>query len=252
MSDLPSRRPPADETDMIEYVVWHGSPPLSNAHAASEYKRQRTLAERGPAEPDDAIRDLVDRLSEVDTQQVATGRSMAVVKVDHTGDSKMRSFLAEACSGHGLVAYDPQARTMVPSAVDVKRTVRFQLPQSEQLNVHLRALLGEQAAAPWPVVGVIDHLETGYYLQWLACGDSITVEAQGDEVLDPYMHLSEAGQARMRTLGFAAGSPNWLRHCGSDKAGLADAAGSICAVLFDMRAVLVGDGVSIQTFPAGR
>ncbi len=254
-----------------EFVVWHGSPPLSDAHAASEHKRHRAGATSSAAEPTDSIRELISRLTAIHPDRVVTdARSgsagsdspwidsplikqargpVAVIRVDEARADDVRPLLIDAAADRGLVVYDPQRRTMVPSAAVARRSVRFQLPQPAQLDVHLNALLSEQVGASAPVVGVLEHLGSGYYLQWLAEPESVTVEAQGDEVLGPEQQLSGPGRERMWTLGFEAGSPNWVRRCGADKAGIADAARAIGSVLFEIRGVVPGDGVSIQTFP---
>lgn len=254
-----------------EFVVWHGSPPLSDAHAASEHKRHRADAAASVAEPTDSIRELISRLTAIHPDRVVTDTSwgsggadspwidsplmkqargpVAVIRVDESRADDVRPLLIDVTTGRGLVVYDPQRRTMVPSASATRRSVRFQLPQPAQLDVHLNALLSEQIGAPAPVVGVLEHLGSGYYLQWLAEPDSVTVEAQGDEVVTPELRLSDLGRDRMSALGFEAGSPNWVRRCGADDAGIADAARVICSVLFEVRGVTPGDGVSIQTFP---
>ncbi len=255
---------------LYEFVVWHGSPPLSDAHAGSEHKRHRAGASSA-AEPTDSIREFVSRLTAIHPDRVVTdARSgsagsdspwidsplikqargpVAVIRVDEARADDVRPLLIDAAADRGLVVYDPQRRTMVPSASVIKRSVRFQLPQPAQLDVHLNALLSEQVGASAPVVGVLEHAGSGYYLQWLAEPGSVTVEAQGDEVLDPEQRLSAPGRDRMSALGFQAVSPNWVQRCGADKAGIADAARAICSVLFEIRGVSPGDGVSIQTFP---
>lgn len=256
-----------------EFVVWHGSPPLSDAHAASDYKRHRAAAAESAVEPADSIRDLISRLTAVHPDRVMTdamsgptgGDSpwsdsplikqargpMAVIRVDENRADEIRPLLVDAVRDRGLIVYDPQRRTMVPSAVVSKRTVRFQLPQPAQLDVHLTALLDEQVGAPAPVVGVIEHLGSGYYLQWLAERQSLTVEAQGDEVLPPDKRLAASARDRMTALGFQPGRPNWSRRFGVDRAGIAEAVQAVCSVLFEVRGFRPGDGVSIQTFPVG-
>lgn len=257
-----------------EFVVWHGSPPLSDAHAASDYKRLRSAAASSAVEPTDSIRDLIARLTAIHPDRVvsdaragsAGGDSpwidsplikqargpIAVIRVDEARADDVCALLIDAAADRGLVVYDPQRRTMVPSAVVSKRTVRFQLPQPAQLDVHLTALLSEQIGAPSPMVGVLEHLGSGYYVQWLAERGSVTVEAQGDAVLAPDQRLPDWARDRMTALGFHAGSPNWSRRYGVDKAGIADAARAIGSVLFEIRGVQTGDGVSIQTFPVAR
>lgn len=254
-----------------EFVVWQGPPPLSDAHAASDFKQYRAAAAGSPVEPIDSIRGFISRLTAVHPDRVvadaapgemghespwvdsplikqARGR-MAVIRVVEVRADAVRPVLIDAARDHGLVLYDPQRRTMVPSAVANKRTVRFQLPQPSQLHVHLNALLSEQVGGPAPVVGVLQHLDSGYYVQWVAEPGSVTVEAQGDEVLAPEQRFSDSARDEMTVLGFQAGSPNWSRRSGADKVRIAEAARAICSVLFDVRGIGPGDGVCIRTFP---
>ncbi len=249
---------------MSYYIgVWEGPAPLSNAHAASEF--QRRMAERSQAEATPDIRRFVDGLLEVhpdiDLPEGEDGPwadapllhcidgSTVYLPVRPERVDEVSRLVEERIAGHELVAFDPQTRSLVPSAVAVARTSEFELPPAGELPVHLRAVLGEALAADRPLAGVLEQVSTEFYVQWLVRDGRLIVEAQGEELLPPGLRLSAPALDRMTTLGFDRAEPNWRIRWDDGAQHLDDAATVLGRVLSEVRGLPVGEPMRLQTFP---
>lgn len=244
------------------FAAWEGPPPLSNAHASSEC--QRLLAGRTHQPPTPAIVDLVDsliaRYPDLD-QPDGDGSPWADGPLLNLADGPLLYFgcrpdradevrsLLDEVDADGVVVFDPQASELVPSATAVARSADFELPPADDLPLHLTAVIGEALRAEVPVAGVVEQVETQFYVQWLARDGGLTIEAQGEALLPPEHQLSSEGRDQMMSLGFVEDDPNWSLHWPDGIANL-DQAGQILGhVLIAIRRLPVGTPMKLQTFP---
>ena len=249
---------------MSYYIgVWEGPAPLSNAHAASEF--QRRMGERSQAAATPAIRGFVDGLltvhPDIDLPEGEDGPwadapllhcidgSTAYLPVRPERVDEIRRLIEQRIDGQELVAFDPQARSLVPSAVAVARSSEFDLPPASELPVHLRAVLGEALAAGRALAGVLEQVSTEFYVQWLVRDRRLTVEAQGEELLPTGLRLSPLALDRMAALGFARAEPNWRVAWDDGAQHLDEAAAVLGRVLTEVRGLPVGEPMRLQTFP---
>jgi hypothetical protein len=243
--------------------VWEGPAPLSNAHAGSEF--QRLLADRGQAPASPTIRRFVDALLEahadIDRPEGedspwsdgplihCVDGAVAYLPVRPERVDDVTTLIEERAAGLDLVAFDPQRGELLPSATSVTRTAEFELPPPEEVPIHLRALLGEAMAAETPLAGVLEQATTDFYVQWLVRNGSLTIEAQGDELLPEQLRLSPAGRAQMSDLGFTEAEPNWQIRWPDGHEHLDEAAVLLARVIGEVRRIPVGEVMRLETFP---
>ncbi|MGI9598103.1 MAG: TY-Chap domain-containing protein [Acidimicrobiales bacterium] len=148
-----------------------------------------------------------------------------------------------------LVAYDPQLSQLLPSATTVARWADFELPAPDDLPLHLSAVMGEALNAGKTLAGILEQVETGFYVQWMAADGSLVIEVQGEGTLPPQHRLPDERRHQMVELGFVSGDPNWRLEW-ADGAGNLDQAGRILGrVLTTVRQLPVGTPMALQTFP---
>ncbi len=249
---------------MSYYIgVWEGPAPLSNAHAGSEF--QRRMAERSQAAATPAIRRFVESLlavhPDVDRPEGRQGPwadaplvhcidgSTAYLPVRSDRVDEVARLVEEHIAGQELVAFDPQAGTLVPSATAVARSSEFELPTSDELPVHLRAVLAEAVAAGRPLAGVLEQASTEFYVQWLVREGRLTIEVQGEQVLPPELRLGGPARAQMAGLGFEEADPNWRIRWSDGQDYVDQAALVLSRVLTGVRAFPIGEVMRLQTFP---
>ncbi len=241
------------------FAIWDGPAPLSNAHATSECERLLGSEARTPpsigmlglvdvlraAHPDDAPsspwseRPLVDHVD----------GTLAYLPVKPEQAEQIRPLLQDAAEARNFVAFDPQLGELMPSATTVPRVSDFELPEAADLPLHLTAVIGEALGAAAPMAGILEQMNTGYYVQWMATSGELTVEAQGETLLAPEHRLSREGRDQMVSLGFTEGDPNWQMHWSDGFLNL-DQAGQILGhVLTAVRRMPVGTPMALQTFP---
>ncbi len=245
-----------------ELAVWEGPPPLSNAHAASEC--QRLLTTGSPQQASPAIHGFVDALLAVHPDD-PTGQGdgpWGSVPLLENAEGPMLYFgvraervdevleLVEITAAEmNLVAFDPQLSQLLPSATSIPRTADFELPAAAELPLHLNAIMGEALAARSTMAGILEHVETGFYVQWMAADGALILEVQGEQRLAPGLRLPAEGCDRMESLGFVAADPNWRLEFGDGPAGLGDAARILTDVVTTVRHLGVGTAMALQTFP---
>lgn len=250
-----------------DFVVWVGSQPLSNAHAASEFKRIKNSTSPGHHDPVPVLRDYVLELTSVCPERGRPGglespwldsplmdqanESIFYVRVDAQRSVDVAQLLESSVRGRNLVIFDPQQGELVPSAVAVDRTTKFQLPRANELEMHLVALLSEHIAAPWAMVGVVEHVRTGSYLQWMTDRGELTLEVQGNAGSPESVHLPAVALERLRALGFEEAEPNWRRQWHHSHGVVEEAVPVVTDIMYNVRSVPIGDGIAVQTFPAG-
>lgn len=249
---------------MSYYIgVWEGPAPLSNVHAGSEF--QRRMSERSQAEPTPGIRQLIESLLEIhpdiDRPEGAEGPwsdapliqcadgSTAYLPVRPERVDEVTALVQERVAGRELVAFDPQAAALVPSATEVARTSEFEMPPPAELPIHLGAVLGEAMAAGRPFAGVLEQTATRYYVQWLVRDGRLTIEAQGDGHLPDSLRLSGPARAQMADLGFHESDPNWQVRWPDGQEHVEEAATLLGRVLSEVRGIPVGEIMRLQTFP---
>lgn len=245
-----------------QFGVWEGAPPLSNAHAASEY--QRRTAHQGSNPPSPAIRAFLDALAAGHPEQDLNGGpgpwetasldgcadgTSAFLPVRPDRVDEMTKVIESQAAQTGLVVFDPQRMAMVPSAVEVERASDFELPSAQELPLHLKALMVEAIEAEADMVGILEQLSTAFYVQWLASEDSLIVEAQGEDLLAPELRLSGEGQAQMQALGFQPADPNWVIQGTKDGGDVERMVEALTAVLGMVRALPIGEPMRLRTFP---
>ena len=246
-----------------ELAVWDGPPPLSNAHAASEWGR--LLSARSDAPPAPAIRGFVDALTDAypdldhpdgeespwaDGPLLAYAEgTVAAVPVRPERIDEVVELVEKTAAAMSLVAYDPQLAQLLPSATAGPRNTRFELPSADELPLHLVAVMNEALHAGSGMAGIVEQAETGYYVQWLTSGGRLVIEAQGEDRLSPALRLTPAGQAHMAELGFAPAQPNWRQEWADGAANLEHAGRVLGEVLCGVRGLAVGTAMNLQTFP---
>ncbi len=249
-----------------DFVVWVGAQPLSNAHAASEFKRTKNSTSPGHHDPVPALHDFVMELTSVCPERGRPGgldspwidsplmdqanESIFYVRVDEHRAEDVAHLLESTVRGRNLVVFDPQLGELVPSAVGSERTTKFQLPRPNELEMHLVALLSEHIAAPWPMVGVIEHVRSGTYVQWMTDRGSLTLEVQGNGSSPEGFQLPQPALERLSALGFEQGEPNWRRQWNHHHGLVEEAVPVVTDVMYTVRSLPMGDGIAIQTFPA--
>ena len=245
-----------------ELAVWEGPPPLSNAHAASECQRLLNAGSPQPATP--AIHGFVDALLAVHPDHPAgpdDGPWGAVPLLDNA-EGPMLYFGVQAeridevlelvettAAKMNLVAFDPQLGQLLPSATSIPRLADFELPAAADLPLHLNAIMGEALAAPRTMAGILEQVETGFYVQWMAADGALILEAQGEQRLAPEHRLAAEDCHRMEDLGFVAADPNWRLEFADGVAGIDAAAHIITDVVTGVRHLGVGTPMALQTFP---
>jgi hypothetical protein len=243
--------------------VWEGPAPLSNAHAGSEFGR--LSAARGQVEASPVIRQFIDALLEVYPDIDRPGAEegpWADAPLIHCVDGgtvylpvrperadEVAQLVAGRAAALDLVVYDPQRAELVPSATSVARSSEFELPSSEELPIHLRAVIAEALHAGRPLAGVLEQASTDVYVQWLVRDGSLTIEAQGDHLLPEAERLSPAGWAQMVDLGFTESDPNWRIRWPDGEAHLDEAAVLLGQVVTQVRRLPVGEIMRLETFP---
>ncbi len=251
-----------------EFVVWEGAAPLSNVHGASEYERRRSRivdpGMRREATPKigQFLSALLDTypdsghggsenspwLDEPLITQAANG-SVARLRVGDRWVGSVRKLIEVEAARFKLVAYEPQTMLLLPSAVTMHRSSEFDLPSLPELALHLQAVIGEALEAQHRMVGVLEERATGYYVQWLAQGGSVLLEAEGDAGLPPGLWTDAPGRSTLHSLGFDEGDPNWecVVEGGLDL--LEPIAEAIARVLMVVRNIPVGAKMRVETFP---
>ncbi len=249
---------------MSYYIgVWEGPAPLSNAHATSEF--QRRMAERSQAEATPGLRHFVETLlavhPDIDLPEGEDGPwadapllhcidgSTAYLPIRPGRVDEVADLIKRHIDGQELVAFDPQAKALVPSATAVARTSEFELPSADELPLHLRAVLREAVRAGRPLAGVLEQVSTEFYIQWLVRDGRLTIEAQGDGVLRPELRLSGPARSQMHELGFTESEPNWRIRWPDGESHIDEGAILLGRVLSEVRALPVGEPMRLQTFP---
>lgn len=241
------------------FAVWEGPAPLSNAHAISEYERLMAIHTGGPATP--LVQQLIDKLlaAEVNTPsgplwaaplQDQVSGPFLYFGAESSHGAVAAQMVEQAASELELVAFDPQAAVLMPSATSVARVASFHFPPADQCAIHLGAVIGEAMAAPFPMAGIVEHLETTYYVQWMTREGTLLIEAQGNVGLEQRHSLNPDGHRRLAELGFVQGQPNWTLHWVDGAANVAKAAQLLATVLTEVRAIPPGSPMELQSFPA--
>jgi len=249
---------------MSYYIgIWEGPPPLSNAHAGSEFERR--MAVRSQAPPSPGVLRLVDELlaihPDIDRPEgeespwsdgpllnCVDGSAVFIpIRQDRVGE--VAALVEQRARRLRLVAFDPQRGQLLPSATSVPRTAQFELPTADELPLHLRAVLAEAMGAGRPMAGIVEQADTEFYVQWLTRDGDLTIEAQGDRMLPAGLRLAPDGRAQMVDLGFVEGEPNWIIQWDDGGRHLDEAAILLTRVLTDVRRLPFGTPMSLQTFP---
>ncbi len=246
-----------------DFAVWEGPAPLSNAHATSECQRQ--LSARSQAPPTVAVRQFVDRLLVVhpDLDQPGGEDSpwsdgpllnhadgqLIYFGVQIDAAHECAKLVEETAAALELVAFDPQLGQLLPSATTVARSADFELPTASDLPLHLTAVIGEALGAGVAMAGILEQVETGFYVQWMARDGGLTIEAQGEELLAVEHRLGEEAREEMMRLGFVEGDPNWTIHWDDGGRDLQEAGQILSDVLTVVRALPLGTPMALQTFP---
>jgi len=247
-----------------DFVVWDGPHPLSNAHASSDYQRLRS-ENPSSADPTHRLRVVVDELLRVfpdrdmpggstspwvDTPLIGAARgSVFYLRVDQGKADLVRNLLIKVTRDRKLVVYDPQKACLVPSAIEVERATKFQLPAPGGLNVHLSAVLGEQIDSGRSMVTILEHPDSYFYLQWLIDASGLTLEAQSEGRIPIEHRLSIAARDQMLSLGFQAGDPNWRIQWPDPQASLDDIVKVISRIFYEVRGARAGQAMKAQSFP---
>ena len=241
-----------------DLAVWEGPPPLSNMHAGSECERRLATPEPGPPTPPVAA--FIEAMVEIfprdrpggpwihDPADGAAG-TMAYLTVDRSRLSEVVPAVQASAARLLLVAFDPQAGELIPSAVTVDRSAEFDLPDRAEFPIHLAAVIGEALAAGTTMAGIVEQVENGFYVQWMVKDGGLTVEAQGEGVLPPTLRLPDEGRDRMMGLGFVLDEPNWSLHWADGDANAEEAARILADVFTTVRALPPGTAMKLQTFP---
>lgn len=244
------------------FAVWEGPAPLSNAHATSEC--DRLLAMRSKLAPTPAIAALVESLRSTYPDEGPAAATapwadgppashvdgpLAYLPVKPELAERVRPMLEDMAKSRDLVAFDPQLGELMPSATTIARSADFELPAADDLPLHLTAVIGEALGAGVGLAGILEQVETSYYVQWMAQNGSLTIEAQGDHLLAPEHRLPASARDQMMSIGFIESDPNWRLHWPDGFQNL-DQAGQILGhVLTAVRRLPVGTAMALQTFP---
>lgn len=248
-----------------DYVVWDGPAPLSNAHAASDYQRLRS-ENPSSAEPTQRMRSVVHELLRffpdrdmpggsaspwADTPLIHSARgSVLYLRTEEAKSHQARDLLIAVARDFELVVFDPQRAQLVPSAGEVERITKFQLPPAGGLDVHLNALLNEELKLDKPMITILEHADSCFYLQWLVADGTITLEAQSDGRIPMEHRLSLADRDQMFSLGFEAGDPNWRQFWPNGKTSLDDVVKVVSRVFYEVRKAQTGQAMVAHRFPA--
>ena len=249
-----------------DYVVWDGPAPLSNAHASSDYKRLRA-ENPSSAEPTHRMRSVVNELVRIfpdrdmpggsaspwaDTPLIQSARgSVLYVRTEETKSHFARDLLVAVGADYGLVVFDPQRAELVPSAGEAERITKFQLPPVGGLDVHLNALLDEEIKAAKPMVTILEHTDSCFYLQWMIDSGGLILEAQSDGRIPMEHRLSTTDRDQMFSLGFEAGDPNWCRYWPDARTSVDEIIKVVGRVLYEVRRAQPGQAMTAHRFPVG-
>lgn len=179
--------------------------------------------------------------------QVTGGFGLIAVNEDDV--EQIRPLIRSLAASLELVAFDPQLNELIPSATSVSRVSEFELPGPDELPLHLTAIIGEALNAGVTMVGILEQVESKYYVQWMARQGSLTIEAQGEALATEGERLSGEGGDQMLSLGFTDGDPNWSLFWGDGVANLDQAGQILSHVLTAVRRLPIGTPMALQTFP---
>lgn len=239
-------------------AVWEGPSPLSNAHGFSDYERLQ--AARVPGDPTPGIDTLIKKLEAADhgapddtmwavpLADCASG-SFLYFGADEGREAEAIDLVERTAAELSLVAFDPQTGTLLPSATLSARTTEFQLPPASDFVLHLEAVIDEAINAATAMVGIIEDLDTTYYVQWMTKDGSLLVEAQGAAGLAAEQHLGAEAKVALAGLGFVEADPNWSVSWVDGLANIDRAAQLLVRVLTEVRAIPTGSRLALQTFP---
>lgn len=240
------------------FAVWEGAAPLSNAHGFSDYERLQAARVSGAATP--GISALVEKLEAADhgapdgtlwavpLAECVSGPLLYFGAADGREDEAM-ALVERTAAELSLVAFDPQTGTLLPSATAVARAAQFQLPPASEFALHLEAVIDEAINAETAMAGIVEHLETTYYVQWMTRDGTLLIEAQGDTGLDQVHHLGVEAKVALAGLGFVEADPNWSVSWVDGLANIDKAAQLLARVMAEVRAVPSGTLMELQTFP---
>ncbi len=247
-----------------DFVVWDGPSPLSNAHASSDYRRLRA-ENPSTAEPTHKMRSVVHELLRffpdldmpggsaspwADTPLIHSARgSVLYVRTREDRAHQARDLLVSVARDFELVVFDPQAAELVPSASKVERITKFQLPPAGGLDIHVSALVEEEIRTKKPMVTVLEHSESCFYLQWMVEDGGLMLEAQSDSRIPMEHRLSSTARDQMFSLGFEAGDPNWRQYWPDAASNLDDIVKVISRVFYEVRRAQPGQAMSAHRFP---
>ncbi|MEM7272384.1 MAG: hypothetical protein AAF547_04825 [Actinomycetota bacterium] len=243
------------------FAVWEAEAPLSNTHAVAEYERLIEFRDDGP--PTAAISRFIDKVEAEVAASASDGAAgpWAAPLLDQVGgpflyfgvvtgrEAEVATAVTDAAGELGLVAFDPQRGELLPSAPSVARTTTFELPAPAEVGLHLAAVMAEGLAAGGPIAGVVEHRDSGYYVQWLARDGTLLIEAQHDRSMASSHQIGMAVDARMIDLGFTEGDPNWSIEWPDGEANVEQAARLLGHVLTGVRGLGPGSPMQLQTFP---
>lgn len=254
------------------FAVWEGAPPLSNAHASSEFERRcdllaTELEDSIGKQVSPTIRSFVDALVAVypeqpDASGVASPWADGSLINNATGDfiyfaavpervEQVGQLVMQSADNLALVAFDPQVEELMPSATSVERSTEFDLPVAHELALHFEALIEEALGAGTTFVGIVQEEATGSFVQWMASADgSMTIEVQGEALQPQQRRLGPDGETEMRSLGFSADGTNWATSYANGRDSIETASNLLAHALCEIRRVPTGALMSVQTFPA--
>ncbi|MDH3294375.1 MAG: hypothetical protein OER95_08655 [Acidimicrobiia bacterium] len=247
-----------------DFVVWDGPAPLSNAHARSDYQRLRA-ENPSTAEPTQRMRSAVNELLRffpdldmpggsaspwADTPLIHSARgSVLYVRTQQAKSHQARDLLIAVARDYHMVVFDPQQAELVPSAGEVERITKFQLPPPGGLDVHVNALLTEEIKTGRPMVTILEHADSCFYLQWMVENGAVTLEAQSDSRIPMEHRLSSTARDQMFSLGFETGDPNWRQYWPDATTNLDDVVKVISRVFYEVRGAQAGQAMSAHRFP---
>lgn len=246
-----------------EFAVWDGPQPLSNAHAASECQRLSEARAQEPPSP--AIRAFIDALLAVhpdldrpggDTSPWTDGPLLAHAEgplayfgVKPEQVDELVELVENTANTMKLVAYDPQLSQLLPSATSIARTADFELPAAHDLPLHLTAVMSEALNSGRTMAGILEQVETGFYIQWMTSGGGLVIEVQGEDRMAAEQRLPTEGRDQMLGLGFVSDDPNWRLEWHDGAANLDQGGQILSHVLTAIRNLPIGTPMALQTFP---